>query len=105
MVADEVSDGGVGLDVDSGDLVRGASVAGGRLCLFLIRDGRGGGGIAAAAAAAAAAASAAVATDEVVLDSSSLPLIDSGSVFGSDANRAVGRGPEEEGPRDFFRMG
>jgi hypothetical protein len=53
MVADEVSDGGVGLDVDSGDLVRGASVAGGRFCLFLIRDGRGGGGIAAAAAAAA----------------------------------------------------
>lgn len=62
------------------------------------RDGgRGGGGIAGAAIATALAA--------VLVDAVSRSWTASSPEVGGDANRAVGRGPDEEGPLDFFKIG
>ena len=40
-----------------------------------------------------------------LVDTASALWIASSLVVGGDANRAVGRGPDAEGPLDFFRMG
>jgi hypothetical protein len=68
------------------------AAVGASACCFLAAEGRGGGGISVAAAAGLA-------------DTTSASWIASSLVVGGDANRAVGRGPDEEGPLDFFRMG
>lgn len=68
------------------------AVVGALACCFLAAEGRGGGGISMVAAAGLAVAT-------------SASWIASSLVVGGDANRAVGRGPDAEGPLDFFRMG
>lgn len=55
-------------------------------------DGRGGGGISDAVIA-------------VLPEDTSPSLISSSSEPGGETNRAVGRGPDAEGPRDFFSIG
>ena len=62
-------------------------------CLFFTTNGSGGGGISAAATAA------------VLVGVASPSWIASSPEVGGDAKRAVGRGPDEEGPLDFFKMG
>jgi hypothetical protein len=62
-------------------------------CLFFTNNGNGGGGISAAATAA------------VLVGVASPSWIASSPEVGGDAKRAVGRGPDEEGPLDFFKIG
>lgn len=95
------TDGGGGISVtDPADIEAGGPgvIAAGEViteataCLCLADEGSGGGGISDAVAAA-------------LFDVASPSWIASSAVVGGDANRAVGRGPDAEGPLDFFRIG
>lgn len=62
-------------------------------CLCFTDKGNGGGGISEL-------------STEVVLDDAASPSFPvSSPEAGGEANRAVGRGPDEDGPLDFFRIG
>lgn len=77
---------------DSVDFAKGDAVLGALASCCFAREGRGGGGIATAAAVG-------------LVDTTSASWIASSPAVGGEANRAVGRGPDAEGPLDFFRMG
>ena len=84
--------GGVGFTVGGAEIaVPVGEVAEGAVDCCLADGGSGGGGISKAAAA-------------VLADTASSTEIASSYEAGGDANRAVGRGPDVEGPLDFFRM-
>jgi hypothetical protein len=77
----------------SGSFGAGEEDAGAVPCLCFTDKGSGGGGIAETVAAA------------VPVDMVSPSWMASSPEAGGDANRAVGRGPDEDGPLDFFKIG
>lgn len=77
---------GAGKVFTAGEATKGATA-----CFFLADGGSGGGGIPEAITA-------------VLADASSSTEMASSYKARGDANRAVGRGPDAEGPLDFFRM-
>jgi hypothetical protein len=83
--------GGEGFGEGGEEMFAIGEAAGGAACCRCADGGSGGGGI-----------SDAVAT--VLAGTSSSAETASSYEAGGDANRAVGRGPEAEGPLDFFRM-
>lgn len=77
----------------SGGLDAGEELANALPCLCFTDNGSGGGGISEAV------------IDAVLVDTASPSWMASSPEAGGEANRAVGRGPDEDGPLDFLRIG